>query len=111
MPSATALLLLMPPGTELGGAYLSSTLLQPQCLSTFSTPTLGSLPVLLLPDGQSVSRHGVEGGGGGQAAVHVCTGELALVPPVLGSSQRLLNTDHYLVWGEWGEGGGRPSRT
>ncbi len=43
-------------GTEIGGCYVSSTLLHPCAPSTFTTGTLGTRLVLLAPDG---------GGGGG----------------------------------------------
>lgn len=46
-------------GTEIGGGFLSGTLLQPQAASAFSTPTLGCDLVLMLPNGQQ-SAH-VEG--------------------------------------------------
>ena len=66
--------------------------MQPQAPSTFSTPTLGTALVLIAPDGQQ--RTGREAGGACAA------GELALVPPLLGSSQRLLNRDHHAVYYE-----------
>ena len=37
-------------GTELGGAFLSGSLLQPQALSAFSTPTLGALSQAMYND-------------------------------------------------------------
>lgn len=55
------------PGTELGGGYFSGSLLQPQAPSTFSTPTIGHRPVLLVtqPDGtQTLSPHGDTAGEG-----------------------------------------------
>ena len=81
-------------GTELGGAYFTGSLLQPQCPSTFSTPTVGHRPVILVSqqDGsQALSPHG------DTAAV---TGELALAAPALGTSQRLLNKDHRAAYYE-----------
>ncbi len=45
------------PGTEIGGGFLSGTLLQPQALSAFSTPTIGTRLALLAPDGHQ-SVHG-----------------------------------------------------
>ena len=48
-------------GTELGGGYFSGSLLQPQAPSTFSTPTVGHQPVILVarPDGsEAPSPHG-----------------------------------------------------
>ena len=44
-------------GTEIGGGFLSGTLLQPQAPSTFSTPTVGTQLALLAPDGRQ-SLHG-----------------------------------------------------
>ena len=77
-------------GTEIGGAFLSGSLLQPQSPSTFSTPTLGTSLVLLKPDG-SMSPHLT-------SVSEPCVGELALIPPMFGSSQRLLNKDHSEVY-------------
>ncbi|KAI8464379.1 MAG: hypothetical protein J3K34DRAFT_388561 [Monoraphidium minutum] len=71
-------------GTEIGGAFLTATLLQPQAASAFSTPSLGARLVLLGPEGEQSAHFG-----GGPFI-----GELALVPPMLGLSQRLLNRDH-----------------
>ncbi|KAL4458600.1 hypothetical protein ABPG75_013465 [Micractinium tetrahymenae] len=81
-------------GTELGGGYFSGSLLQPQAPSTFSTPTIGHRPVILVqrPDGgQEQSPHGDPA---------VVTGELALAAPALGISQRLLNKDHAAAYYE-----------
>lgn len=39
-------------GTEIGGAFLSGCLLQPQAPSTFSTPTFGAAIVLVSEDGK-----------------------------------------------------------
>jgi acetyl-CoA synthetase len=65
-------------GTEIGGGYLTGTVVQPQAPSAFSTPALGCSFVILDDQG------------------HPCdNGELALVPPLLGSSNRLLNRDHH----------------
>ncbi len=44
-------------GTEIGGGFLSGTLLQPQAPSTFSTPTVGTRLALLTADGRQ-SLHG-----------------------------------------------------
>lgn len=52
-------------GTELGGGYFSGSLLQPQAPSTFSTPTIGHRPIVLVarPDGsQELSVHGDSAG-------------------------------------------------
>ena len=67
-------------GTEIGGGHLTGSVLQPQSPATFSTPALG-LDVAILDDqGRPVD----EGG----------EGELFVVPPSIGLSQRLLNRDH-----------------
>jgi len=73
-------------GTEIGGGHLASTLLDPAPPSTFTTPTLGVDFVVLDEDGRPVSP--------GE------TGELFLVPPALGMSQRLLNASHDEVYYE-----------
>lgn len=44
-------------------------------------------------------------GPGGEQSAHAagarpCTGEVALGPPLLGASQRLLNRDHFAVYYE-----------
>jgi len=73
-------------GTEIGGGHLTSTLLDPCPPSTFTTPALGVDFVILDEDGRAVE----EG----------ATGELFLVPPALGMSQRLLNASHDEVYYE-----------
>ncbi len=70
-------------GTEIGGGYVAGTVVQSQAPSAFSTPALGSQFVILDEQGQ-------------QAQI----GELALVPPMLGSSSRLLNRSHQDVYFE-----------
>jgi len=65
-------------GTELGGGYVVSTMVQPNRASTFSTPTLGTEIILLDEQDQPADA-----------------GEVFLVPPTIGFSQRLLNRDHY----------------
>eukprot|EP00884_Botryococcus_braunii_P002914 jgi/Botrbrau1/12623/Bobra.0169s0150.1 len=86
---------------KFGGGFLGGSLLQPNCCSTFSLPTLGdptsSFPIAV--------AGGVDGGGGRHEAephgdVREALGELALAPPILGGSQRLLNRDHYKVYYE-----------
>jgi acetyl-CoA synthetase len=68
-------------GTEIGGGYISGTVVQPQAPSAFSTPALGCSFYLLDEQG----RAGDEG-------------ELALVAPLFGSSSTLLNADHHAVY-------------
>ncbi|DBA69755.1 TPA: hypothetical protein ACH3X2_012479 [Trebouxia sp. C0005] len=90
-------------GTEIGGGFLGGTLVQPQAPSHFSTPTIGCRLALL--DDQEVLYDSLQETGGGQqiasrGRVKAVSGELALVPPLLGSSQRLLNKSHYEVYYE-----------
>ena len=71
-------------GTEIGGGHLACTVLQPCSPATFTTANLGVDFVILDETGEEV--------GAGD------TGELFLVPPALGMSQRLLNGDHDEVY-------------
>ncbi len=68
-------------GTEIGGGFLTGTLVQPAIPATFSTPSMG-LDVVLLNDERSPAQNG----------------ELFVVPPSLGLSQSLLNRDHEDVY-------------
>jgi len=63
-------------GTEIGGGYLTGTIVQPAAPSTFSTPAMG-LDFDILEDGRPASR-----------------GEVFLHPPSIGLSNDLLNYDH-----------------
>ena len=71
-------------GTEIGGGYITGTVVQPASPATFSTPALGLDLVLLDEDGSEV--------GGGT------DGEVFLIPPSMGLSQTLLNRDHDEVY-------------
>lgn len=73
-------------GTEIGGAFAAGSMLQPQALSTFSTPTMGCR--LFLLDGSGNSLPADEPG----------VGEVALDPIFLGGSRTLLNANHYDVY-------------
>jgi acetyl-CoA synthetase len=64
-------------GTEIGGAYISSTLALPNVAGAFNTPTLG-LDLILLDESGSPAD----------------IGEVFLVPPSIGLSNSLLNKDH-----------------
>ena len=64
-------------GTELGGGYIASTVVQPSVPAMFSTPTLG-MDLVLMDEGELAT-----------------SGEVFLVPPSIGMSQRLLNRDHH----------------
>jgi acetyl-CoA synthetase len=68
-------------GTELGGGYISSTVVQPNIPSAFSTPVLGTKLVIL-----------------GDNDLPSTIGEVYLVHPALGLSRRLLNGDHSEVY-------------
>ena len=68
-------------GTEIGGGYVASTVVQKNIPSHFSTQTLGGEFVLLNEEDQ-VDK----------------TGELFLIPPILGLSNSLLNKDHFDVY-------------
>jgi len=68
-------------GTEIGGGYVTSTLVQPNIASVFSTQALGTEFVLLDENYQPTDK-----------------GELFLVPPILGLSNTLLNRDHDEVY-------------
>lgn len=63
-------------GTEIGGAYISGTVVQPCAPSTFTTPTLG-LDFVILDERHPAAR-----------------GEVFLIPPSIGLSNDLLNYDH-----------------
>jgi acetyl-CoA synthetase len=71
-------------GTEIGGGHITSTLLHPCAPSTFTTSALGVDIVVLDEEGRPVPE--------GE------TGELFLVPPAIGMSQRLLNASHDEVY-------------
>eukprot|EP00797_Seminavis_robusta_P011824 Sro1901_g304370.1 Probable acyl-activating enzyme 17, peroxisomal (456) ;mRNA; r:15002-16369 len=76
-------------GTEIGGSYLSSTLVQPNVPSMFSTPVLGSQLYLLDAEGKALDGSEYKSG-----AVGSISGEVALVPPTIGYSTHLLNRNH-----------------
>ena len=65
-------------GTEIGGGYLTGTVIEPASPSAFTTPTLGLDLTLLNDEGKPDSQ-----------------GELFLIPPSIGLSTSLLNKDHY----------------
>ncbi len=68
-------------GTEIGGAYITGTLVQPASPGTFSTPALG-LDIRILDDA-------------GRAATR---GEVFIVPPSIGLSNDLVGADHHQVY-------------
>jgi len=71
-------------GTEIGGGYITGSVVQDAALTMFTTPALGSTFRILREDGQVIEDAG--------------EGETFIVPPALGSSQTLLNRDHYEVY-------------
>jgi acetyl-CoA synthetase len=70
-------------GTEIGGGYVTGTVLQPAVPATFTTAALGLDLVVLDDDGNEADE-----------------GEVFLVPPSIGLSSRLLNRDHHEVYFE-----------
>ena len=64
-------------GTEIGGAYITATMVQPNAPATFSTPALG-LDFVIEDEGKAAQR-----------------GEVFLIPPSIGLSNDLLNQDHF----------------
>ncbi len=65
-------------GTEIGGGYVTSTVVQPNIPSVFSTQALGG-EFVLMNDTNEVSAKG----------------ELFLIPPIMGLSTKLLNRNHH----------------
>ena len=70
-------------GTEIGGGFITGTLIQPAAPSTFTTPALGSDLVILDAEGE-----------------HTDNGEVFLIPPSMGLSTELLKSDHHEVYFE-----------
>jgi len=68
-------------GTEIGGGYVTSTVVQPNIASTFSTQALGGEFILLDENNNKSTK-----------------GELFLIPPIMGLSNTLLNRNHYDVY-------------
>ncbi len=68
-------------GTEIGGGYVTSTLVQPNIVSTFSSQALGGEFILLDENGELAEQ-----------------GEMFLIPPIMGLSTSLLNRDHHEVY-------------
>ena len=70
-------------GTEIGGGYITGTVVQPSAPATFTTPALGLLLTILDEEGQPTDN-----------------GEVFLIPPSIGLSTELLNRDHHQVYFE-----------
>jgi len=71
-------------GTEIGGGYVTGTVLRPASPATFSTPALG-LDMVVLDEAGAPAAPGE-------------AGEVFLAPPSIGLSQSLLNRDHHRVY-------------
>lgn len=70
-------------GTEIGGGYVTGTVIEKNYPSLFSTPALGSHFLLIDEAGQFSIK-----------------GDVALVPPAIGLSTELLNADHHKIYYE-----------
>jgi acetyl-CoA synthetase len=68
-------------GTEIGGGFISGTIVQPASPSTFSTPAFGLDFCILDENGDPNSN-----------------GELFIIPPSIGLSNTLFNRDHHDVY-------------
>ncbi len=68
-------------GTEIGGGYLTGTVVQPVCPATFTTPALGIDLRFRDEDSGHLGKDQ--------------DGEVFIVPPSIGLSQQLLNRDHH----------------
>ncbi|WP_456376075.1 AMP-binding protein [Lutibacter sp.] len=68
-------------GTEIGGGYVTSTVVQSNIASTFSSQALGGKFVLLDENNNKSTK-----------------GELFLIPPIMGLSNTLLNRNHFEVY-------------
>ena len=66
---------------QIGGAYITGTMVQPASPSTFSTAALGLDFAILDENGTECDN-----------------GELFLIPPSMGLSNQLLNRDHHEVY-------------
>ncbi|MDX2226559.1 MAG: AMP-binding protein [Verrucomicrobiae bacterium] len=70
-------------GTEVGGGYISGTVVQQFEPGAFTTPAFGTEMVLLDEEGRETDN-----------------GEVFLVPPAIGLSRELINADHHAVYYE-----------
>ena len=68
-------------GTEIGGGYITGTVVQPAAPATFTTSSLGLGFAILDEEGHETRN-----------------GEVFLLPPSIGLSTRLLNHDHHKVY-------------
>ncbi len=68
-------------GTEIGGAYMTSTVIENNYPSLFSTPAMGLNVTIINEEGQPAS-----------------VGEVAIIPPSIGLSTQLLNANHHDIY-------------
>ncbi len=68
-------------GTEIGGAYITTTMIDNNYPAVFTTPTMG-LDFVLIDEYGDKTDHG----------------EVAIIPPSLGLSTELLNFDHHEIY-------------
>lgn len=68
-------------GTEIAGAYLTGTLLQPCAPAAFTTPALGISFKIIDSDG-----------------IETDNGEIAIIPPAIGLSTEVLNQNHHQIY-------------
>lgn len=80
-------------GTEIGGSFLSSTMVQPNVPSMFSSPVLGSQILAIDTEGTVMEDSAYRGGADGASS-----GELVILPPSIGLSTKLLNRVHLDVY-------------
>lgn len=70
-------------GTEIGGVYITGTMIQPSSPATFSTPAMGVDFLILDEEGKEAKN-----------------GEVFIIPPSMGLSTTLMNRDNYQVYYE-----------
>ncbi len=68
-------------GTEIGGAYLTSTMIEKNYPSLFTSPAMG-MDIAIIDEAGHPSDHG----------------ELTIIPPSMGLSTTLLNADHHEIY-------------
>jgi acetyl-CoA synthetase len=77
-------------GTEIGGAYITSTIVQPNIPGAFSTAALG-IDIALVHEGRTIVASDDQG-------ARAISGEAYLVGPSIGLSTRLLNRDQDAIY-------------
>ncbi len=71
-------------GTEIGGSYITSTVIEKNYPSLFSTPAMGLNFIIINDKGEPAE-----------------SGEVAIIPPSIGLSTQLLNADHHTIYYSW----------